>query len=505
MWIICAGAKRSGSTLQYNILSRLVEVTNSGKRITHFIPSEFREVKKKFIDYNGYKVIKTHIIYEELHEEIINGNAIIFYCIRDIRDVVVSYINKNWITYSREGIDKCIEDYLKYYRIWTGFGEILNSSRYEDFAFQISDELKKYSEVLKLELPEITLQEISKELDLHSVREAQNKIDEDKKIERFNNQFHVETLIHSNHISDGSTNQFLKRLNSTDIAYIESKAHDFLSDNGYKLYWPEIGEFVSFSQHADDYIGWQLLGKKDKGIVVEIGAFDGVHLSNSYSLDMLGWHSVCVEPNPSIFELLKRKRPSSHNLQCAVVGDSTISNITFYSEEIGVLSGCKFDEQDIKRRYQNRGLEYKEPEKIVVPAATLNSIFEKISFIDRRIDIISIDVEGFEIEVLNGIDLGFYDVGLFIIEANTVQERDSVQEFFNDFKQYKLIGTNRQNLFFLNRNWANREWLKSLDLIRFFPAKQHHPIREELTLDSVPPKFIETNEFRKMKKKFRLY
>ena len=48
MWIICAGAKRSGSTLQYNLISNLVEKSGLGKRIPHFKTQEFSRVKNEF-------------------------------------------------------------------------------------------------------------------------------------------------------------------------------------------------------------------------------------------------------------------------------------------------------------------------------------------------------------------------------------------------------------------------------------------------------------------------
>ena len=85
-------------------------------------------------------------------------------------------------------------------------------------------------------------------------------------------------------------------------------------------------------------------------------------MSNSYSLEQLGWESICVEPNPEIFNYLVKNRPNSRNINCAVT-DSNIKELEFFIEETGVLSGCRYDEEDVKRRYANRGLEYKNPFK----------------------------------------------------------------------------------------------------------------------------------------------
>lgn len=38
------------------------------------------------------------------------------------------------------------------------------------------------------------------------------------------------------------------------------------------------------------------------GYFVEVGTFDGVHLSNSYSFELGGWNGLCVEASPRFSE-----------------------------------------------------------------------------------------------------------------------------------------------------------------------------------------------------------
>ena len=47
MWIICAGAKRSGSTLQYNIVAEILENSEKGIRIPHFSPEELKAITRR--------------------------------------------------------------------------------------------------------------------------------------------------------------------------------------------------------------------------------------------------------------------------------------------------------------------------------------------------------------------------------------------------------------------------------------------------------------------------
>ncbi len=264
-----------------------------------------------------------------------------------------------------------------------------------------------------------------------------------------------------------------------------------------------MNKFISNSQHADDYIAWQLLNKPTSGTVAEVGAFDGVHLSNSFAFEQLGWKSVCIEPNPTIFKYLEMNRPTAININNAVVGDENILEIDFYAEEIGVLSGCNYDADDVKKRYENRGLEYKEPDKIKVSATTLTSLFGKLNI--ETIDVLSIDVEGFELEVLKGLDLKCFNVKLFIIEANDDNYKAQILNFFKENAEYMYVGNNYQNLFFIKKKYLLKRNLRSLDFENYTKAKQKHPKGSAYVIDSTPPRFIESDETLKFKRHFGIF
>ncbi|MEH6764504.1 MAG: FkbM family methyltransferase [Aequorivita antarctica] len=498
MWIVCAGGKRSGSTLQYNIISKIIEESQKGKRLTHFKPEEFIKVKEQNSDYKGFKVFKTHSLSDEIKYEIKNDNAIVFHCYRDIRDVVVSYINKGWINGNQTSIIDTVNNYLNEHDIWQNCGKEIYSRKYEDFSFNLVDEIRYISEVLNIELKEELINEISNELNIESLKKSQDKISEDKKRQSSNQTFHQDTLLHTNHINDGSSNQFLKSLSKSNISLIESLAYGYLLKYDYKLYWPEFDDFISYSQHADDYIAWQLLGRERDGLVVEVGAFDGVHLSNSFAFEQIRWNSICIEPSPAIFKFLEQNRPAAININNAIVGDENISEIDFYAEEIGVLSGCNYDEEDVKKRYENRGLEYTEPKKIKITATTLSSLFGKLKV--DTIDVLSIDVEGFELEVLKGLDLKSFNVKLFIIEANDEEYKTQILNFFKENPAYIYVGNNYQNLFFVKKKYLLKRIIRKLDFKNYIKAKQYHPKGSVYVIDSLPPRFVESNEVLKFKR-----
>lgn len=61
-------------------------------------------------------------------------------------------------------------------------------------------------------------------------------------------------------------------------------------------------------QLGQDVIAYSILCKKKSGFYVDIGANDGVSISNSLVFERLGWQGFCVEANPRTYEKLKQSR-----------------------------------------------------------------------------------------------------------------------------------------------------------------------------------------------------
>jgi hypothetical protein len=187
----------------------------------------------------------------------------------------------------------------------------------------------------------------------------------------------------------------------------------------------------------------------------------------------------------------------------AIVGDDSIKEIDFYAEELGVLSGCLVDEEDLKSRYNNRGIEYKAPLKMKVTARTLNRILEEHKC--REVDVLSIDVEGFELEVLKGLDLGKNKVKLLIIEANNDKIKREIMNLFEAEKDFTYAGNNHQNLFFVQTEILSKKIVKRMDFENYIKAEQIHPKGERYFLDSTLPKFIKSKALSKYNKFFGIF
>lgn len=235
-----------------------------------------------------------------------------------------------------------------------------------------------------------------------------------------------------------------------------------------------------YSQEGEDYLLWKFFNEKKDGFFIEIGAFDGIHFSNTYFFEKAGWKGICIEPSIEMFKRCSQNRQKSKCLNSACVGDENIDNISFYEEKFGLFSTTAMSSKvlnEIKQRYQNRDIAYEDPKEYQVKAVTLNNVLKDYSP-NIVIDFISIDTEGNELEVLKGIDFAKYNIRVLLIEANDKKSAESLEKYLHQFG-YKLARKTVVNYFFLK----DEEEIKRLDgiPINCTITKQIHPFGEKYT------------------------
>jgi FkbM family methyltransferase len=142
----------------------------------------------------------------------------------------------------------------------------------------------------------------------------------------------------------------------------------------------------------------------DGGIYIESGANDGVTQSNTYYLEKnKGWSGILIEPSVSSFELCKENRSENNIfLNCALVSNDYDSD---YIE--GDFDGNLMSSVNGNRR-NNIGI------KIKTKAKKLSDILNENNL--KKIDFFSLDVEGYEYEVLKGIDFNSHEFKFLLIE-----------------------------------------------------------------------------------------
>jgi FkbM family methyltransferase len=199
-----------------------------------------------------------------------------------------------------------------------------------------------------------------------------------------------------------------------------------------------------YGQLGDDCLLWQFFQFKPTGYFVDVGAFDGIHLSNSYSFEQQNWRGICIEPHPDYYPLCAAARPGSICLEVACVGDDSQQQVSFQTESAGLFSGISVDEKRIMDAYKWRRVAYTGIKTVTVKARTLASVLDEYLPPDTLIDFISIDVEGTEPEVLRGLDLKRYRPRVLVVESNTAEMSDVIQAILHQagYHHARILGVN---------------------------------------------------------------
>ena len=162
------------------------------------------------------------------------------------------------------------------------------------------------------------------------------------------------------------------------------------------------------------------------GYFVEAGANDGYTQSNTYYLERFrGWRGVLVEPLPELAAICRRERPRSHVFCCALVGQDygrTTAPMLAANLMSLVRGAQKSPEGDARHCREAAAVQELEVREIEVPVRTLTSVLDEAGA--RAIDLLSLDVEGYELQVLAGLDLARYRPRYMLIEARFREEID---------------------------------------------------------------------------------
>ena len=166
------------------------------------------------------------------------------------------------------------------------------------------------------------------------------------------------------------------------------------------------------------------------GYFIDIGAYDGVIDSNSLFFEELGWHGMCIEPNPEKFQILQDcRRCSCFKLAIADTNKKT-SFLKINNGGPDTLSVLVKDAETQINKYKLKSK--KEFDIIDVECVSFNYLVHK-----TKIDYLSLDTEGNELEILNTIDFTKYDIKAITVENNDYD--DKFHKFFADKKDYKFV------------------------------------------------------------------
>ena len=181
-----------------------------------------------------------------------------------------------------------------------------------------------------------------------------------------------------------------------------------------------VNRWRSSSQISQDLFVFYFV-KKQKGFFIEIGACDGVYLSNTLLLEKSGWNGIICEPS-KYWQMRIRGR------NCLISKKAIFSEsgrkIKFDEFQTSPeLSGFnEYLDDDNNKQQRSKGYKNNAFQSYEVETITLNDLIAENTD-KKEIDYISIDTEGSEYEILKNFDFKKCSVEIFTIEHNFIKDK----------------------------------------------------------------------------------
>lgn len=170
--------------------------------------------------------------------------------------------------------------------------------------------------------------------------------------------------------------------------------------------------YGQFDNPKVDEAAWAYFGDNFIGHAIEVGACDGIFYSNTYAFELAGWTCLAIEPNPEWWsQLVKNRRHSQPYAIASESGKATLNVYDIRQADHSAVTGIKPDKRLVD------GYAATLVKAVEVPTRTLEEAIKEAG-IFPKIDYVSIDTEGSELDVMEGFDIEKWKPKLVILENN---------------------------------------------------------------------------------------
>lgn len=190
-----------------------------------------------------------------------------------------------------------------------------------------------------------------------------------------------------------------------------------------------------YGQYGEDQWIVEHLSTPSAGFFVDVGAGNGTTCSNTRMFEERGWQGLCIDADPRSYLTLVMERRLAYF--SAIRSFEGVTHV-FLNDEM----------PDFTRVTGTIGT----GRTIPVPCVPLGVLLQRLN-LQRHIDLLSVDVEGIELEVLQSFDIASDYPSIIIVEYETLgmdEQRDQVLTFFQPLP-YTCVHQTRANLIFQRR------------------------------------------------------
>ena len=208
---------------------------------------------------------------------------------------------------------------------------------------------------------------------------------------------------------------------------------------------------VHYAQNCEDIMTLSLFPKSHKGFYVDVGAHHPYRISNTYLLHKQGWRGINIDANPETIAMFKRARPQDINLQLAISDEK--QTLTYYKFSDPAVN--TFSQEHAEKFMDKKWISYLG--ETTIETQTLEETLSKHIPKNQPIDVLTIDVEGLDLAVLQSNDWNTHRPQVVIVEAldfklEQMQEHALYQ--FMHKHDYDLVYVAKFSLIFTNKRPA---------------------------------------------------
>ena len=200
----------------------------------------------------------------------------------------------------------------------------------------------------------------------------------------------------------------------------------------------------SYSQEGEDMVLHRMLGNVKNGFYIDIGAHHPYRYSNTNFFYKKGWKGINIDAMPGSMKAFENKRNRDINLEIAVAAKP--EELTFYIFEEPAINSFDIELSENRIKNGNKLLSKK-----VIKTQTLEQILDNHLPTNQVIDFISIDVEGFDLMILQSNNWSKYSPKIVAVECLGFDlisiQNDAVYKFLTD-RDYQLIAKTVNTCFF---------------------------------------------------------
>ena len=208
------------------------------------------------------------------------------------------------------------------------------------------------------------------------------------------------------------------------------------------IYW-FFFKSSNFSQNDEEVVLSEIFSNVNNGFYIDVGCHHPRRFSNTARLYKNGWNGINIDASAKNLKLFKVFRKRDININALISEKSENLKFYYFNESAlnGILSQSKVNSL--------KDVGYKVINEEFITTQRLNDILVTCKVADKTIDLLDIDVEGYDFQVLKSIDLNLFYVKVILIE--TGENENAIIKYLSNYN-YNIYKKIDRNVFFLKNS-----------------------------------------------------